>query len=73
MGSLASPFTESKDPEFPGVCSCCREAFSPRTRPHKLRAENSLPVSFPGTGRRKVPSTPHDLPSDAHAPLGMTE
>src|SRR5277367_1257030 len=44
MDSLASPFTESKDPEVPGVRACPLEAFPPRTRPDEVRAENSLPV-----------------------------
>jgi hypothetical protein len=36
MDSLASPFTESKDPEFPGVCPYSRQTFPPRTRRTKF-------------------------------------
>ena len=53
MDSRASPFTESKDPEVPGVRPCSREAFSLRTRPGEV-SENSLP-------------TPCRVPADARS------
>lgn len=63
---------ESKDPEVRGVSSCCREVFSPGTRPTVFMRRT--PCRFPGGCRQTLgPSTARDRPSDDPAPLGMTD
>jgi hypothetical protein len=45
---------ESKDPEYPGVCSCSREAFPLRTRSDKFPGRTPFDL-FTGASRRGVP------------------
>ena len=58
-GLLRSSFqifilSRAEKPRCPGVCSCSRQAFLPRTRSDRVPAENSLRL-LAGIGRRGVP------------------
>src|SRR5712671_4034399 len=68
----ANPFAQSKDPMPACAANWLVEEFLPRPSPDEVCTENSLPVLF-CRQQAWVPSTAHDRPSDAHAPLGMTE
>ena len=53
-GLARESFLESKDPEYPGVCSCSREAFPLRTRSDKFPGRTPFDL-FTGASRRGVP------------------